>query len=238
MPLPSRRNLMNILLSRMPSAGQHALVPMMRTERLDQGTVLTRRLRPVTHAWFPLVGLTSLTISTADGRMAEVAAIGREGAVGIEAALEPSVALCDSTVQIGGEFSVIRADQLRSVVAEQPAVEAGLCRYLRALTAELQQSVACNNLHRLDQRCCRWLLTAQDRSGSDQIPLTHETLAGMLGAARPGISHVLGCLEREGLIGCQRGRILILNREGIRARACECHETVDRVRASLGAGAH
>jgi CRP-like cAMP-binding protein len=215
--------------------GQPALASMLRTERLNRGTVLARRLRPATHAWFPLVGLVSLTVSTADGRMTEVAAIGREGAVGIEAALEPSIALCDSTVQIGGTFSVIRTDQLRSVVADQPLVEAGLCRYLRALTAELQQSVACTNLHRLDQRCCRWLLTAQDRSGSNQLPLTHETLASTLGAGRPGVSHVLAGLEHEGLIGQQRGRIVILNREGIRAKACECHETVDRVRASLNA---
>jgi CRP-like cAMP-binding protein len=226
----------NFVLARLPSPARRALAPLLRTEHLAQGTVLTRRLQPVTHAWFPLFGLVSLTISTADGRMVEVAAIGREGAVGIEAAFEPSVALSDSSVQIGGEFSVIRTDHLRSAVASHPSVEAGLCRYFRALTAQLQQSVACNSLHGLDQRCCRWLLAAQDRSGLDELPLTQEMLAGMLGAGRPGISLALGKLERAGLIRGRRGRIRILSRAGIAARACECHDTVDRVWARLEAG--
>jgi CRP-like cAMP-binding protein len=229
----SRRYPANVLLATLPAATRHALAPLLRTQTMAQGAVLTRRLRSVTHAWFPHAGLISLTISTADGRMVEVAAIGREGAAGLEAALEPSIALCDSTVQIAGEFSVIRTDHLRSVAAADPAMETGLCRYLRALTAQLQQSVVCNSLHRLDQRCCRWLLTAQERSGSDELPLTQEALAATLGVARPGVSSALRELERAGLIRHQRGRIAILNRAGIAARACECHATVDRVWSRL-----
>ena len=233
---PSRRNPGNLLLSHLPAAGRHAIAPLLRNQHIRPGTVLTQRMRPVTHAWFPHRALVSLTISTADGRMAEVASIGHDGAVGIEAGQEPSVALCDSTVRIGGEFSVIRTDQLRALAASYGALEADLCRYLRMLTAELQQSVACNNLHRLDQRCCRWLLTAQDRSGLDELPLTQETLAALLGAARPGISQTLRRLEQAGLIQQQRGLIRLRNRAGLIARTCECHDAVDRVWSGLGRG--
>jgi CRP-like cAMP-binding protein len=236
MSVRGRQQSGNQLLNRLTPGGRDALGQWLRVEQIPQGTILTRRFRPLTHAWFPHHGLISLTISTEEGRMAEVAAIGREGAVGLEAAFEPTVALSDSVVQIAGAFSVVRAEHLRAVVAEHPAVGIGLSRYGRALTAQLQQSVACNALHRLDQRCCRWLITAQGRAGTDELPLTQETLAGILGAGRPGISGVLRSLEQAGLIGRRRGRIRILNRGGIANLACECDDAVVRMCGRLGLG--
>jgi CRP-like cAMP-binding protein len=226
----------NHLLNRLPVAGHELLSRWLRVEPVAAGTVLARRFRPLTQAWFPHQGLISLMISTEEGRMAEVATIGREGAVGLEAAFEPSIALCDSVVQIGGPFAIIRTDQLRSLVAANPSLATALTRYGRTLTVQLQQSVACNALHRLDQRCCRWLITAQSRAGIDELPLTQETLAGLLGAGRPGISVVLRKLEREGLISRRRGRIMILNRTGVMARACECGDAIARMCGRLGAG--
>jgi CRP-like cAMP-binding protein len=226
----------NQLLNRLPAAGRDALARWARIEQIPQGTVLTRRFRPLTQAWFPHHGLISLMISTEEGRMAEVATIGREGAVGLEAAFEPSIALSDSVVQIAGAFAVVRAEHLRAVVAAHPAVGTGLSRYGRALTAQLQQSVACNALHRLDQRCCRWLVTAQGRAGTDELPLTQETLAGILGAGRPGISGVLRSLEQAGLISRRRGRIRILDRGGIATLACECDDAIVRMCGRLGLG--
>jgi CRP-like cAMP-binding protein len=233
MLLTSRHVSDNILLGHLTASGRAALSPWLRTERLVQGTALTRRWRPVTHVWFPIVGLVSLVVALEDGRMAEAAAIGREGGVGLEAAFEPSVALSDSVVQIGGEFSVIRADNLRSVVAAHPSVAVNFSRYGRVLTAQLEQSVACNNLHRLEARCCRWLITAKDRSGVDELPVTQERLAGILGAGRPGISLVLSALERAGLIRQRRSRVQILDRAGLLARACECHEVIVQMSSRL-----
>jgi CRP-like cAMP-binding protein len=226
----------NHLLNRLPSAGRESLAPWLRVEQISQGTVLTRRFRPVTHVWFPHHGLISLMISTAEGRMAEAAAIGREGAVGLEAAFEPSIAMSDSVVQIAGAFSIVRAEHLRIMVSDHPLAGTVLTRYGRALTAQLQQSVACNALHRLDERCCRWLVTAQGRAGTDELPLTHETLAGILGAGRPGISVVLRSLEEAGLIRRRRGRIVIADRAGIVGRACECDDAISRICGRLGLG--
>jgi CRP-like cAMP-binding protein len=227
----------NHLLSRLPAACREELTRWSRVEQVGQGTVLTRRLRPVTHAWFPHAGLISLTVSTEEGHMAEVASIGREGGAGLEAAFEASVALSDSVVQIGGEFSIIRTEHLRAVTAAYPPVASAVARHGQALTAQLEQSVACNALHRLEQRCCRWLITAHGRSGADELPLTQEALAGLLGAGRPGVSLVLRSLERAGLIRRRRGRIIILEPGGIHAHACECHDNIGRVYARLGLGA-
>jgi CRP-like cAMP-binding protein len=209
----------------------------MRVEQIAQGAVLIRRFRPVTHVWFPHHGLISLMISTEEGRMAEAAAVGREGAVGLEAAFEPSIALSDSVVQIAGEFTVIRAEHVRTMLAAHPPAATVMARYGRGLTAQLQQSIACNALHRLDERCCRWLVTAQTRAGTDELPLTQETLAGILGAGRPGVSIVLRSLEEAGLISRRRGRILIQDRAGLVARACECDDAIARICGRLGLGA-
>jgi DNA-binding transcriptional regulator YhcF (GntR family) len=101
-------------------------------------------------------------------------------------------------------------------------------RYADALLAQVMQSVACNAFHPLDARCCRWLLTAHDRAGGDDIPLTQEYLAEMLGVQRTTVSAVARALQDQGLIAYRRGNIRILQREAVEARACECYEAVER----------
>jgi CRP-like cAMP-binding protein len=224
----------NYLLAHLSSADQDTLAPLIRTQRVPAGTALTRRFRPVSHAWFPQAGLVSMIASMHDGRSAEAASVGGEGGIGLEAALESPVALSDAVVQIGGDFSVIRVDQLRSAIDARPTLRNGLGRYLHALHGQLAQSVACSSLHGLEERCCRWLMTAQDRSGADELPVTQETLATMLGAGRPRVNSVLRTLEQAGLIRRRRVRITIQNREGLLARTCECYQAVRKIFRAVG----
>jgi DNA-binding transcriptional regulator YhcF (GntR family) len=102
------------------------------------------------------------------------------------------------------------------------------CRYSDALLSQVMQSVACNAFHPLEARCCRWLLTAQDRAGGDDIPLTQEYLAEMLGVQRTTVSAVARALQEQGLIGYRRGTIRLLDREAVEARSCECYGAVER----------
>jgi CRP-like cAMP-binding protein len=233
MSITNRHISANFLLSQLMVTAQSDLSPLLRVERLEQGTTLTRRLQPVGHVWFPLAGLVSLMIVMRDGRMVEAAAIGREGAVGLEAACEPSVALSDAVVQIGGDFCVTRVAALRSAVATEPPLAGLLLRRGLLLTAELQQLVACSNLHRLEERCCRWLVTAHERSGFNDLPVTQERLAGILGAARPGVSLILGGLERDGLIRQARSRLQIVSHDALISRVCECYGIMKQMTAKF-----
>ena len=154
------------------------------------------------------------------------------GAVGIEGLTDPNAlfvvdrAIVNSLVQIPGSAFRIRRDDLRREIAKDAALRAMMQRYARFAIGQFMQTAACNCLHSLEERSCRWLLMAHDSALDDTFPLTHEFLAMMLGVQRTGVSIAANVLQKAGLIGYARGHVTITNREGLEDAACECYGVV------------
>ncbi|MEA3062832.1 MAG: hypothetical protein QOJ94_2613 [Sphingomonadales bacterium] len=182
---------------------------------------------PATH--FPAAGtVVAIVVGVVDGRTVEVATIGKEGAVGGIVSGGKAPAFARAVVQIPGKALKVDLKALEAAKGRSPHLRDLFARYSDALLAQVMQSVACNAFHPLEARCCRWLLTAQDRAGGDDISLTQEYLAEMLGVQRTTVSAVARSLQGQGLIRYRRGSIHILERDAIEGRACECYEAVER----------
>ena len=217
----------NRLLASLKPAERAMLEPLMTAVILNRGDVLFEPGEDVTHTHFPGPGVVaSLVVTMSDGRAVEVATIGREGAVGGIVSAGNKPAFARAVVQIGG--TALRLDTLAlETVKERSAVIRDLfSRYADTLLAQTMQSVACNALHPIDARLCRWLLTTHDRVDSDEIALTQEYLAEMLGVQRTTVSGVARLLQERGMIAYSRGRMVILDRPAIEQCACECYQAV------------
>jgi CRP-like cAMP-binding protein len=173
--------------------------------------------------WFPHSGLIALVASIGTGRNVQTALIGTEGCAGLEALVDRMPRLTEAVVQIEGSMAAVSAAQLKAALSSRPAIHAALSRFLFDLCAQSLQTIACNRMHNLPSRCCRWLLKIQDRLGSDDLPLTQEHLAALLGGGRQRINAVLAALERDGLLRRHRGRVRLLKRSGLEARSSECY---------------
>jgi CRP-like cAMP-binding protein len=185
---------------------------------------------PLAEIYFPGRSVCSITHAMEDGGMVEVATVGREGLIGVGAALGNSVAAGDAFVQIAGEpAAVMGIDAFRREMERRGAFYDVVTRYSQAFVSLLMQTVACNGLHSAEERCCRWLLMTHDRIGQDQFPLTHEFLAMMLGVRRPTVTLVMAELGRAGIITHVRGHVRIADRQGLEAASCECYRNVRAV---------
>jgi CRP-like cAMP-binding protein len=216
----------NRLLASLPTEDKLYLAPAIRSERPVQGYVLSTRTEAATEVWFPATGVIALIVTDHEGRSVQTGVVGSEGCVGLETLFDRTPALADAVVRVSGEMLVIPAAHLRTAFASRPAVQAVISRFLFDLSAQSIQTVACNRLHTLEARCCRWLLMIQDRTGDNDLPLTQESLATMLGSGRPRINFLLAMLERNGLVHRYRGRIRLLSRSGLERRACECYRLI------------
>jgi CRP-like cAMP-binding protein len=213
----------NKILASLPVADNAFLSAAIRIERPPSGFVLSTRAEPSTEVWFPMAGVVALSFTDTEGRTAQTGIIGPEGCIGCETLLHRASAMADAAVQVAGEMSVIPAAILRTAFESRPAVRAAFTHFFCLLATQSLQTVACNRLHSLEARCCRWLLMIQDRTGDDELQLTQESLATMLGGGRPRINGLLAALEQDGLLRRYRGRIRLLSRRGLKARACECY---------------
>jgi len=180
------------------------------------------------YAWFPHRGIVSAVLAMEDGAQVEIGAIGPEGCVGVEAVLTADYALARYVVTVPAMALRVPFAQLRMAITENAALHAGLMRYAQAVTLQSHQLSGCNTLHRLDQRCARWLLMAHDRIREDEFFLTHECLAAMLGVRRASVTEVTGRLQDAGLIRRSRSRVRVLDRAGLEAHACECYRAIRR----------
>jgi CRP-like cAMP-binding protein len=214
----------NWILAGLPPDDVAFLASISRVERPPQGRRLNSGSSPATELWFPHVGAVALLTSDASGRSVQTGVIGREGIVGVEAVLGHTAASPESVVQIEGPMSVVPVDALRPALTERPAIQHALTQFLYTLSTHSLQTIACNRLHTLMSRCCRWLLTLQDRAEHDELPLTQENFATLLGSGRPRINALLANLEDSGLLLRHRGRVHLLTRPGIKAHACECYD--------------
>lgn len=213
----------NRLLATLPPGELQRLAPHLDKVPLPQRSVLFEPGEEVEHAHFPAEGtVVSMVGVMEDGRTAELAVVGCEGAVGglISAGGKPATAR--AVTQIGGDALRIDCARLGKVRHESPVLHDMLTRFSDALLAQVMQSAACYALHPVDARTCRRLLEMQDRAGGAELRLTQEHLAEVLGVQRSTVARVLGDLAKAGLIRRGRGRIALASRGKMEARSCEC----------------
>ncbi len=218
----------NRLLGALSARDFAVLEPHLELISLPRGKVLFEPGDEVDTTYFPCKGtMASLLVVTADGHEVEAATIGREGAVGGIVSEGHKPAFGRAVVQVGGEVLAIPTSHLEAAKTGSPRFGDLFSRYADALLAQMMQSVACNALHRVEERAARWLLAAHDRAGEALIHLTQESLAEMLGVQRTTVSTVTNDLAARGLIRNHRGRVEILDRKGLERAACECYGAVE-----------
>jgi CRP-like cAMP-binding protein len=219
----------NRLLSALPKAELDRLLPHMERLSLFPRQVLYRQGTPMEFVHFPVTGVLSMVASTLDGETVEVAAVGSEGFTEVTAILgSANVRGQQGTVmqvvtQIPGTVLRLKAEVFEAAVDENIELNRCVRRYLSVLFTQLVLSVSCNRLHSLEQRCARWLMNCADRSEYQEIAVTQELLAEMLGVRRQSVDHVLGELEAKQMIECLRGSIKINDSKALSEVACECY---------------
>jgi CRP-like cAMP-binding protein len=218
----------NRILNALPQNIFAAMAPHLKTRALEFEDVVAETNQPIDNVYFPLAGIVSLVVEMSVGHMIETAMVGRDGVVNGTSALDGKVALHRGIVQMGGNASVIDAGALRSLADEFQPLRAILIRHEQVLLAQAQQSAGCNASHTVEARMCRWMLRIRDLTGSDDMQLTQEFLAQMLGVRRSSVSIVAGTLQKAGFIKYSRGHIQILDVAQVESGACECYETVRR----------
>lgn len=197
--------------------------------------VLHREGEPVRHVYFPNGGVCSVLATLSNGAMIEVAATGDEGLVGIEAFFsDEAVSTSEKVVQVPGHTAErVALEDFRSELAERGMLSRVVSRWAQAKIAEYVQSAACNALHPVQERCARWLLQIHDRVHQDAFELSQEFLAAMVGANRSTVSVIAATFQSAGLLKYRRGRVEVLDREGLTAASCECYGRIREFATSL-----
>jgi CRP-like cAMP-binding protein len=222
--MPDRDRRTNRLLSLLSNNDYERLRPHLSHVVLDYRKSLYEASRPIHHVYFPIDGVASLVITTADGSSAEVGTIGSEGFVGLPVCLGDREAPSSVYVQVPGSALEIDAGLFRSELGRSPTLNHIMLRYAHAFFNQVARSAVCAHLHKVEQRCCRWLLMTRDRMPSGEFLLTHEFLGMMLGVRRTTVTDVMGALQKAGLIRYRRGHVTILDQEALQRRACECYD--------------
>lgn len=217
----------NQLLAALEPQDRQVLAPHLERVQLARREVLFEAGDELRHVWFPESCVVSLAVTMRDGGSSDAATIGREGMVGLMAAVSSHLALSRGVVQMPGSALRLPASVLKVLFeASPPARQRCLC-YVDALLAQVLQSSACGALHSVEARLCRWLLQLEDRTeGNPRLPLTHDFLAEMLGAHRTTVTLAARVLQRSRLIAYRRGQIRVLDRTGLENAACECYGTI------------
>lgn len=223
--LPSSQSA-NKLLALLPVEVYQRLAPHLTMVTLSVNLVLYKARARMDYVCFPTSGIVSAMSIMQDGSAIEVATIGNEGMAGLTAFIGGETSPHEVMVQVAGDGLRMSAEQLKKECRRDSPLRALLVLYHTAFSTQVAYAVACNGLHKVEQRCCRWLLMTADRVGADELPLTHEFLAIMLGVRRSSVTEVLRPLQNLGLIRNSRGTIKIVDRTGLEARACECYRAV------------
>lgn len=224
----SQSSVKNKLLAALPQEEYQRLLPNLEEIYLDFKQPLYKPNELIQHVHFPQNAVVSLLNVMEDGREVEVAVAGREGMVGLPLFLGADQIPGLAFAQVPGDAVRMQAEVFKDEVNQSPSLRNLLLRYTQALFNQIAQSAACNRLHSMEERCCRWLLLTQDRVGSDQFPLTQEFLAQMLGVRRASVNIVATTLQQAGLIRYSRGKMEILDRQGLEDTSCECYGIIER----------
>jgi CRP-like cAMP-binding protein len=206
----------------LPEAERRALGPYLSHVGLHQHDVLFDLRDTITQVYFPTDSVVSLVVPLSTGETVETAMVGRDGVVGAAAALNGRLSLNRAIVQVGGGSLGCAAGPLKELLPGHPNIRSLLGAHEQALFAQAQQSAACNATHVIESRLCRWRLRAADLHGSDELPLTQEYIAQMLGVRRTSVTMVARTLQEAGMISDRRGHIKLLDVPALQESACEC----------------
>lgn len=217
---------LNRLLASLPTEELTALHPHMEQVSLSHAQSIVLPYEPIPFVYFPINSLLSLVTVMEDGSTVESGAIGREGMAGLPILLDADMTPMQTLTQISGQAVRVKAKILKEAFDAGGALQKILHRYIHTTIVVASQTAACNRLHHLETRLCRWLLMSSDGVGSEELRLTQDFLATMLGVRRAGVSEAASQLQGKGLIRYQRGRIQILDRKSLEASACECYAVV------------
>jgi len=216
----------NRLLASLPREDYGRLLPHLSPVSFTLGEVVYESGARMEHIYFPTTAIVSLLYLMEDGSSAEMGIAGREGLVGVALFMGGGTMPNRAVVQSAGKAVRLRAGVLQEEFARGGAFQRLLLRYTQALLTQMSQTAVCNRLHAIEQQLCRWLLLSHDRLESDELVMTQELIANMLGVRREGVTAAAGRLQERGLISYARGRILILDRPGLEAAVCECYKVV------------
>ncbi len=216
----------NGLLAALPSGEVERLLPRLAPVELERRQVVYEPGTAFRYAYFPEQGLISVVSTMHDGSTIEVGTIGCEGMSGLPLVCGVETSPHRHLVQIPGRALRMNADELRDEVSRDTPLRRVLFRYHTAFLMQIMQSVACNGLHTVQERCCRWLLLCADRSPTPEVVITHEFLAQMLGVRRATVTEVLKPLQNEGLIRYRRGIVAVVDRPRLERASCECYRAI------------
>jgi CRP-like cAMP-binding protein len=227
---PSHGKSGNRLLDALDESDFDRLLPHIESTPMAFKQVFHKQGVAIAHAYFPTGGVGSVTKVMSDGSMIEVGTAGQDGLIGVCLFLGETLAMNEALMQVGGPDGWrIAAAPFAAELQRRGAFWDLIRRYSVSFVSHALQSTACNGLHNVEERCCRWLLTTQDHIGSDRVRLTQEFLAVMLGVRRPTVTIVLGTLEKAGLVKLSRGEIHIVDRKRLEAASCECYLSTRQV---------
>jgi CRP-like cAMP-binding protein len=216
----------NRILNSLPQNIFAAVEPHLRAVSLPFGAVVAETGETVDRVYFPHTGVISLVVEMEVGDMIETAMVGRDGVVNGTSALDGKLSLHKGIVQVAGTASVINPDTLRGIAHEFDPFRSLLIRHEQVLLAQAQQSAGCNASHTVEARMCRWLLRIRELTQADEMKLTQEFLAQMLGVRRTSVSLIASTLQKAGFISYRRGNIKLTDVEGLQSGACECYDRV------------
>ena len=229
----SGRPIGNEILNSIPEVEYNRLRTELEFVQLPHHHILHEAGERLEFAYFLNEGLASLVVLTSDGRSVEVAIVGHEGVVGTPLAVGLHRGPYRSIMQIAGTAFRMKAELLEQVLEQTPELRLLLNRFVLVQGLQIAQIAACNRLHEIEQRLARWLLMCQDRVSSEDLPVTHEFLAQMLGTGRPSVSLAAGILQKAGTIENVRGNVKILNRPELEKAACECYRAIQHFNRTL-----
>ena len=216
----------NYLLAALPAAEWERLRGKLELTPMPLGHVLYESGSELRHVYFPTTSIVSLLYVMEDGASAEIAIVGNEGILGISLFMGGETTPSRAVVQGAGYGFRLKAQLLKEEFGRFGPMLHLLLRYTQALITQMAQTAVCNRHHSVDQQLCRWLLLSLDRLASNELAMTQELIANMLGVRREGVTEAAGKLQDAGLIRYRRGRITVLDRPGLEARACECYQVV------------
>jgi CRP-like cAMP-binding protein len=226
----------NQLLASLPPEVTYVLQSRIEAVELAAGTMLYEAGNVLRQVYFPITAVISLVSPLQDGACAEVAVVGREGVVGVCAFMGGGKALSSAVVQRGGSAWRMGARDIADLARDFEPVMQQLLRYTQALFTHMAQTSACHRHHALAPQLCRWLLQHLDRQVDDEMRITQERIAGMLGVRREGVTGAALQLQRAGLIHYSRGHIRVLDRRGLEQHSCECYGVVEQAYEQLRNG--
>jgi CRP-like cAMP-binding protein len=218
----------NFLLAALPDSEWGRWQPLLEKVEMPLGQVLYEPGITLTHVYFPTTSIVSLLYVMENGASAEIAVVGNEGLVGVSLFMGGESTPSRAVVQSAGHGLRLKAQLMKDEFNRAGPVLHLLLRYTQALITQMSQTAACNRHHTLDQQLCRWLLLSLDRLHANELAMTQELIANMLGVRREGVTEAALKLQQAGLISYARGRITVLDRAGLEKRTCECYAVVKR----------